>query len=200
MDYACGDAELYREVLSDYRDMIHEKADVIERAAADKDLERYTIEVHSLKSTSKSVGALKLSETAAELEACGSAGDWDTILEKTPALLMKYRELYDVISPYCREKEPQTAAKKEFDRAAVLGLLGQFSACMEEFDSIRGEEIAGKLAEYAYEPPMDGYMEQIGKAMNNFDYDTCKEVSQTWQQRLTGEDNGTEGSEDGESI
>jgi hypothetical protein len=71
---------------------------------------------------------------------------------------------------------------------------------MEEFDSIRGEEIAGKLAEYAYEPPMDGYMEQIGKAMNNFDYDTCKEVSQTWQQRLTGEDNGTEGSEDGESI
>jgi CheY-like chemotaxis protein/HPt (histidine-containing phosphotransfer) domain-containing protein/anti-sigma regulatory factor (Ser/Thr protein kinase) len=200
MDYACGDAELYREVLSDYRDMIHEKADVIERAAADKDLERYTIEVHSLKSTSKSVGALKLSEMAAGLEACGNAGDWDTIQEKTPVLLTKYRELYDVISPYCREKESQTAEKKAFDSEAVLGLLGQFSACMEEFDSIRGEEIAGKLAEYAYEPPMDDYMEQIGKAMNNFDYDTCKEVSQTWQQRLTGADNRTEGSENGESI
>jgi CheY-like chemotaxis protein len=186
MDYACGDADLYREVLSDYRDTIHEKADVIEGAVADRDLERYTIEVHSLKSTSKSIGALKLSEQAAELESCGNAGDWETILEKTSGLLTKYRELYDIIAPYSRDKEPQDEAKKEFDSEAVMGLLGQLSACMEEFDSIRGEEIVNQLSEYAYEAPMDDYMEQIGKAMNNFDYDTCKQVSMTWQHHLTG--------------
>ena len=71
MEYTDQDAELYREVLSDYRDSIHEKADVIERAATDKDLEMYTIEVHSLKSTSKSIGALELSKLAAELEEDG---------------------------------------------------------------------------------------------------------------------------------
>jgi CheY-like chemotaxis protein len=200
MDYACGDAGLYREVLSDYRDSIHEKADEIERAVTDEDLERYTIEVHSLKSTSKSIGALKLSEMAEALEECGKAGDWETILEKTPGLLTKYRELYDVIAPYSREKESQTAAKKAFDREEVTGLLGQLSACMEEYDSIRGEEIVSRLSEYKYEAPMDDYMEQISKAMNKFEYDVCKEVTVTWQQHLTGAFDETEGSKDGESI
>lgn len=193
MEYACGDVKLYREILSDYMDSIHEKADVIERAVEDKDIEMYTIEVHSLKSTSKSIGAMKLSELAQELEECGKDRKWETIIEKTPQLLSVYRGLYNIIAPYGRVKEVQTADKKSFDKEEVFILLGQLSDSMEEYDSIRGEEIVKKLSEYTYKAPWDSYMEQIGKAIGRFDYDICKEVVLAWRHELSENPEEAEG-------
>lgn len=193
MEYACGDVDLYREVLSDYRDSIHEKADVIERAVADKDIEMYTIEVHSLKSTSKSIGAMELSELARELEENGKAGNWEFIIDKTPALLSAYRGLYDIVAPYCRVKEPETADKKPFDQKEVCALLEQLLDCMNEYDSIRGEETVKSLCEYDYKVPWNNYMEQISKAMGRFDYDICKEVVLKWRQEVTDNSDETEG-------
>ncbi|MCD7725349.1 MAG: ATP-binding protein [Clostridiales bacterium] len=193
MEYACQDVELYREVLSDYRDSIHEKADVIERAVADQDLEMYTIEVHSLKSTSRSIGALRLSELAQELEESGKAGKWEVIVAKTPALLSVYRGLYDAVAPYCREEEVPDAQKKPFLQQEVFILLGQLLDCMNEYDSIRGEETVKMLSEYAFPASGDRYMEQISKAIGRFDYDVCKEVVLKWRQELADEANETEG-------
>lgn len=191
MEYACDDVDLYREILSDYRDSIHEKADVIERAAADRDLETFTMEVHSLKSTSKSIGALELSELARKLEEYGNKGNWADILAETPALLSVYRGFYDIMAPYCRVKEQRV--EKPFDRGEVLSLLGQLLESVDEYDSIRGEEIIKQMSEYSYEAPYDIYMEQICKAIGRFDYDICKEVVSKWQQELTEKPDETEG-------
>lgn len=193
MEYACGDADLYREVLSDYRDSIYEKADVIERAVTDKDLEMYTIEVHSLKSTSKSIGAMELSELARKLEECGKSGNWETIIDKTPELLRDYRELYNIIAPYCRVKEQSVTDKKPFDKDELFHLLGQLSDSMDEYDSMRGEETVKALSEYAYQAPWDSYMEQIAKAIGRFDYDICKEAALKWRKELLENADETEG-------
>lgn len=193
MEYACGDAELYREILSDYRDSIQEKADVIEGAVTDKDLEIYTIEVHSLKSTSKSVGAMALSELARNLEECGKRGDWETILDRTPELLSLYRGLYQIIEPYGRVKEQPAGDKKPLNENVLSDLLQQLSDSMEEYDSIRGEEIVKELSGYTFQAPWDNYMEQISKAIGRFDYDICKEVILKWRQEMTQKPDGTEG-------
>lgn len=193
MEYACGDAELYREVLSDYRDSIYEKADVIERAVTDKDLDMYTIEVHSLKSTSKSIGAMELSKLAQELEECGKSGNWEIIIDRTPELLRGYRELYNIIAPYCRVKEQPITEKKPFDKEELLNLLGQLSDSMDEYDSMGGEETVKALSEYAYQAPWDSYMEQISRAIGRFDYDICKEVALKWQRELAENPDETEG-------
>ncbi len=191
MEYACDDMDLYREILSDYRDSIHERADAIERAVEDRDLETYTIEAHSLKSTSKVIGALELSELARELEEYGKKDDWVDILARTPKLLSVYRGFYDIMAPYCRVDEQR--AKKPFVRGEVLSLLGQLLESVDEYDSIRGEEIIKQLSEYTYEAPYDGYMERICKAIGRFDYDICKEAVIKWQQELTENPDGTEG-------
>lgn len=100
LEYAAGDAELYMEILSDYADCIEEQAKSIERAVAEKDIERYTIETHSLKSISRAVGAIELSNMAKELEDHGKRREWDAVIEGTPQLLDAYRRLYSVIMPY----------------------------------------------------------------------------------------------------
>ena len=89
----CGDAEDYIDAIDIYRASIDKKAADIEKAALDGNIESFTTMVHSLKSTSKAIGAKSLSELALNLEQAGRSGDDSVIIEKYPELISKYRAL-----------------------------------------------------------------------------------------------------------
>ena len=184
MQYSGDDENLYREVLSDYMDTIEEKASVIERAVEKEDLETYTIEVHSLKSTSKSIGAIELSELAKDLEASGKNSEWGAIIARTPALLAMYRALYQVILPYHTTAGQETEPKQLVNNDELLGLLGQFVDSMDTYDSIRGEEIVAELSKFDFTDSWSEYMKETADAMGRFDYDFCKEKASQWRSEL----------------
>ena len=184
MNYSGGDAGLYREVLSDYMDTIEEKADLIERAVEEGDLETYTIEVHSLKSTSKAIGAMELSSFAKDLEESGKNQEWGTIIARTPALLRLYRELYDVIMPYHTAAEEEQQQKEALDDSGLEQLLGQLLDSVNMFDSIRGEEIIDELSGCVYVDNWDEYLHAASEAMGRFDYDECKKQVMLWRDAL----------------
>ena len=91
--YLCGDFEDYMEAIAIFTGSVQVKADKIARAVSERDGETYTTLVHSLKSSSRTVGATKLSDIAKHLEAAGKKEDWDRICEDTPYLLEEYRRL-----------------------------------------------------------------------------------------------------------
>jgi len=91
--YLCGDFEDYMEAIAIFTGSVQVKADKIARAVSERDSETYTTLVHSLKSSSRTVGATKLSDIAKHLEAAGKKEDWDRICEDTPHLLEEYRRL-----------------------------------------------------------------------------------------------------------
>ena len=186
MKYSGDDENLYREVLSDYMDTIEEKADIIEKAVEEGDLETYTIEVHSLKSISKSIGALELSELAKDLEANGKNSEWGPIIARTPALINMYRNLYDVILPYHTKAEQEEEPKKPVDHEKLMELLEQLLDSVNTYDSIRGEEIVEELSKYDFEDDWDHYMTEVADAMNHFDYDGCGEKVSIWLSELVG--------------
>lgn len=184
MKYSDQDADLYREVLSDYMDTIEEKADIIEKAVDEGDLETYMIEVHSLKSTSKSIGALELSELAKDLETNGKNKEWGPIIARTPALLSMYRGLYHIIMPYHTVKEEETGPKKPVDDEELLQLLEQLLDCVSMYDSIRAEEIISQLAGYDFTDSWEGHMQTVSDSMDRFDYDACKNEIMLWHRNL----------------
>lgn len=179
LEYAGQDAELYREILSDYADYIEEHAETIERAVAEKDFETYTIEVHSLKSTSRTIGAMELSYMARELEKNGKNREWEPILEKTAGLLAVYRGLYAVIMPYHIHAESGTQ-KKPVEYGEVHGLLSDLCASLEEYDSIWAEKTVSVLSGYDFTDTHAGYMERLVAALGKFDYETCRTVVLQW--------------------
>ena len=187
MKYSGGDENLYREILSDYMDSIEEKADVIEKAVEEGDLETYTIEVHSLKSTSKSIGAMKLSELALDLEANGKNSEWGPIIARTPSLLEMYRKLYQVIMPYHVATEQEIGEKIPINYKELMGLMDQLLESIDAYDSIRGEEIIGELAKYDYADRWGDYMKETADAMDRFDYDVCKENVEKWRAELAAD-------------
>ncbi len=98
MTYCEGDAELYAEILSGYLRESKKKSEAIDESYAARDWHNYGVFVHSLKSTSKMVGATKLSEIAARLEKAADAGDESAIEAEHETMRGMYQDVILLIS------------------------------------------------------------------------------------------------------
>jgi len=182
LEYAGEDEELYREILADYMECAKEQTEAIERAAAEEDHEAYTIEVHSLKSTSRTIDALELSNMARKLEKSSRNQEWETVRAGTPALLAAYRQICLAIKPNIAYEE-QEIEKKPADPTVVCGLLAELDACLEEFDAIRAEEITAQLGLFEHTGASAEYLDKLVLALHRFEYETCREVVSQWRGR-----------------
>ena len=79
----CGSEDTFIQALEIFYNSLDKKADEIEGFEREKDIKNYTIKVHALKSAARLVGALKLSDDAKYLEACGDKNDIHEIDRKS---------------------------------------------------------------------------------------------------------------------
>lgn len=101
----CGSPDILLKVLKDFYSTIADKGKLIEEYAKNKDYENYTIQVHSLKSSSRLIGALKLSKDAEYLEKCGDEKNESEIESKTPPLLALFYGYQEKLSPMLSEEK-----------------------------------------------------------------------------------------------
>ena len=79
MKYCAGDADFYREMLSDYAASCEKRLSELHAAMQAGDLKQYEILVHALKSVSGTVGADDVSGLARLLEEAAKNGDAETV-------------------------------------------------------------------------------------------------------------------------
>ena len=96
VDY-CGSAEDFLFILKTYQESIEGRVAQIEADIEAGDLEALTLVVHSLKSSSRAIGAEAFVATAKALEEAGKQGDLEAVRRDAPALLDEYRKLGDII-------------------------------------------------------------------------------------------------------
>ncbi|MBR5534138.1 MAG: response regulator [Ruminiclostridium sp.] len=94
----CGTAEIYRKTLLMYRDQIPGKLQRIRETFREGQWEDYAIEVHSLKSASRWIGAMDLGDRAEALELAAREGRLDQVRADTPALLETYESLGEALA------------------------------------------------------------------------------------------------------
>ena len=90
LHYCQEDRELYHTLLTEYEREYPEKAEALRRNYEDRNWKDYGIGAHSLKSSSRMLGAQELSETAALLEAAADAGDEETIRREHRQAMARY--------------------------------------------------------------------------------------------------------------
>jgi CheY-like chemotaxis protein len=95
--YCQGDVAMYRELLWEYARDAEAKARDIEASYGARDWKNYGIRVHSLKSTSRMIGASELSQLAARLESAADGGREAEIDGAHAELLDRYGEVTDAI-------------------------------------------------------------------------------------------------------
>ena len=101
----CSTKETYMIVLECFYEIIGENADEIEEYYRREDWENYTIKVHALKSSAKTIGAMSLSDQAAALEKAARSADVELIQRDTEALLERYRSLQEKLSGIATQTE-----------------------------------------------------------------------------------------------
>ncbi len=176
-----GSAKLFWNVLKDYYHTIPKKHALIKQYFEEKNWHSYTIEVHALKSASKQIGANKLSEDAAELEAAGNALNEELILKKTPALLDLYSHYEGILQPFFPEESETDADQKEIIRKSVL--LEEFEKLQEALDDLdmdRMEAVKDTLSQYRYEGHSLELFKKLCSAIDELDPEACESIMDDW--------------------
>ena len=115
LHYSNGDEEFYITLLMQYVKESHEKKRIMNETLASGDLKNYSVQAHSIKSTSKMIGAMKLSEDAKALEEAAKRGETDFINEKQEAMVAEYDLILKAIDPEYAESEDDTPDDEIFE-------------------------------------------------------------------------------------
>ena len=178
-----GSRELYMTVLNEYFKAISTKSQVIRKYYETGDISNYTVEVHSLKSTSRQIGAMELGELAYSLEMAGKGGDMELINAKTDEVLKMYTDLKETLRPYVTVEE-NTELKKA-SRDEVLSLFDGMAEALSSFDAIEIDDIIGKLSEYDFgSDKQREYLEKMKSASEMMDIDGIESIMNEWRECL----------------
>lgn len=179
-----GSEELFWEVLYDYYKVIHKKAKMIKELEEFEVWRTYTIEVHALKSASKQVGAIALSEKAAALEKAGNEENAAQIHRDTDEMLKEYLSYEKILAPYFADKDTTSEGNKELTGEELDKLFKMFAQALEELDIEMMEEVMVKMKEYRFEDWQSEYFNKLQDAVDDIDVDACEEIITEWKEKL----------------
>lgn len=96
MGYCMNDEAFYLEMLAEY--VKNDRCAELETCFDKSDFENYRIAMHSLKSTSLTIGAVRLSETAKAIEGACKEGNMDFVREQHEKCMADYKTILDKLS------------------------------------------------------------------------------------------------------
>ena len=167
-----GSVDIYHNILRTYYSDIQEKEKTLPALFEKHDTENFTIQVHALKSASRSVGAFDLGEEAYALEMAGKAGDWKSIEERFPHLLEALHRMVRDVGDYA---EKYLAVKKTGGGELCESLDGAMTqelkqSCLK-MDYLRAEELLNTLREKQYPQELSARLDEMLSCCQSFDYD-----------------------------
>lgn len=178
--YSGGDVRDYIEIVQIYYKSGLKKLEDIQRAYTEKDWKTYAILVHSVKSMSMGIGAVKLSDMAKELEAASKAVQEEYIFEHTAEMLEEYKRVLGVIAEN-KEFFPNGAGegqKRQETQEAGSGMhQSEAETGQEAGSNVRQADTGGQ----AQKPEImkDALIEKLdllAEKLQTFEYDSIKEV------------------------
>ena len=103
--YCQNDVDLYRSLLAEYAYGEIEKGNNLQKCFDEANWQDYSIYVHSLKSSSRMIGATALSMRAAKLEAAANEGDAASIVTEHDSMMEEYEVVTAVIRSVIPKEE-----------------------------------------------------------------------------------------------
>lgn len=181
--FSGGDEALYLKILGTYFRGIPGLRKRISDDAAE-DIEDYTIAVHALKSSSRSIGASELGEMAYGCELAGKSGDSSKIAELTPPLLEQLGKVEQFLKERIKTDEgcgSSDKAEKDVkndrmpDKDNVSPLLRELQDDIAAFDSDGAEGVMGRLDKFSWDKEAESIIAECRNDMDCFDYDGINE-------------------------
>ena len=123
--YSQNDREFYISLLAQYAKESPVKKNLMKKSLDENDLAAYAIQVHSIKSTSKMIGAMQLSEAARELEEAGKKNDREYIDANHEAMLVMYDRILSILPAAVDESVADEVSASSDDDILEFGPMGE---------------------------------------------------------------------------
>ncbi len=159
-------ADAYLSSMDIFMDHVDDNVAELVRCFQTGDFETYTIKVHGLKSTSRVIGAMVLSTTAAALERAGDDNNLDFIRQEHDAFLELYKKYQTIIAGHANEGEKEDISPDELSDAMMA--LKEY-ALAEDYTLVEG--ILESLSAYRLDEKHAGILSKIKTLMNRLDWD-----------------------------
>ena len=171
----CGGVDLYMEALTLFAQSVESGVKEIANYFKNEDWKNYTTKVHALKSSSRVIGALELSERARRLEDAGNSGYINEIKDGTADLLQLYLSYQAKLAQLC-EAEEDDSNKPLIDDNALAEAYETMREVAESFDYDSMMFVIQSLDDYRLPKEESERYKQIKTAAMKPDWDKVKEL------------------------
>lgn len=194
LEYCQGMEDLYNQVLIEFAQSEKKNKKEISDYKESGDLDNYRIRVHALKSTSKTIGAMELSELARLAGAAAKKGDAEYINSHNEELLEKYEETARGIGrAFGLDEEPEPPALDnepkgdEITKDELIRQLTELEQSLGTYEADKAEKIIGRLSQCAYQGTSAGEMlGGIKKDVEDFEMAAAAEKTKELVNQLKG--------------
>ena len=137
-----------------------------------------------MKSASKQIGALELSEKAAQMEKAGNEENSILIHQCTDEMLELYMGYLEILKPYFPEEQKEKSPSKVMEYTELWGYFDNIRTAGEELDFDTISDILDIMSEYIYEDNQAELLGQLQEAASEYDVDKCEEIMQVWEKLI----------------
>lgn len=184
-----NDYSMYADVLFEFAKQEIENARLFNDYLSKGDIYNYTIKVHALKSAARNIGAIKLSEKAAELEKAGKEENISFISKENGSLLDMYHDtvlsLSDIAS-YVKEKKERAnmGRAQTFDDNGLFVQVSEFKKYVDDYDLENAERIINMLRVSDFNKAYMDDVESAFSAIDNIDYESASNAADSIIKKL----------------
>lgn len=182
---AAGSFDTWLSVMKTFTSSIMEKSSLLNKHLSNGDYNNYTIEVHALKSAARIIGAYKLSEMAAGLEAEGNKIQQMPVIseesilqfkEKNNSLQENYKALLPLLSPLYNYGELKESEKQSTTEDKLSSITGKILSACSDFDLAALEEQFELLKKLKLPDHLNNKMSELTQAVENIDFEKIEEL------------------------
>lgn len=164
-------ADAYLSSMDIFMDHVDDNVAELVRCFEAGDFENYTIKAHGLKSTSRIIGAMVLSTTAAAMERAGDDKNHDFIRQEHSNFIALYKRYQTILLCHGNESEKEGISPEDLEDAMMA--LKEY-ALAEDYSLV--EDTIGSLQSYALDEKTADIVRKIKTQLNRLDWDGMKGV------------------------
>lgn len=171
-----GDESILLSVIQIYVKSFPKIIDRINTAYDTKDLQNYGIEVHGVKSSSRSIGNDILGEIAYALELKAKDGDVKYVEEHNSEFIEKYTSFVNSVSAALDSINGDNTTKENISMDELKVMITECCEAFENYETRKAEELLNRMANGDFE---DRICTAISEAMDNaelFDFDIASNI------------------------
>ena len=141
----------------------------------DKNIDRFSISVHTVKTMLSTIGAMKLSKEAFQLETASKNKDLAYCIERFPVFNERLMSLNKALSVILQEEK--IPAEKETGEPDFLKEQIQIAmAAADDFDNDTGMEVVSRLMAYDFGRENNNWLENVSTAFQSYEFDAAREM------------------------